>query len=373
MCIRDRQATGKDKWSVKVSNGSAPFKSLIPPYSPDANLGGLYSPVVEIKVPNNVVVDPSSFRGRGKYFGSTLTSPYTTVLTPIATTSDATNTTYRFEFTDTMKYSVNLEYLADIIFDVTYSAPTNPSVEEFKSATVTLSGKDSSGASLRGATSGSVYTYLASTPTCGNKKITINKNPDPARDPYRYYPGENFDWTGNWALSSEAAADSLSSNVTVSDLMPDGVTYAPGSAKVTLRFADGSYSPELTAGVDFTETTTNNPNGTTKIDWTGFPVHRSASYTIPATINTGRAELINTYLTNNIELTDPTYPELSNCVSNAAVTTCDIASVFVLSQFEIGITKTVDNASLTNWGSTCLLYTSPSPRDRTRSRMPSSA
>ncbi|MEI2833773.1 MAG: hypothetical protein V9G25_03145 [Acidimicrobiia bacterium] len=346
------QATGKDKWSVKVSNGSAPFKSLIPPYSPDANLGGLYSPVVEIKVPNNVVVDPSSFRGRGKYFGSTLTSPYTTVLTPIATTSDATNTTYRFEFTDTMKYSVNLEYLADIIFDVTYSAPTNPSVEEFKSATVTLSGKDSSGASLRGATSGSVYTYLASTPTCGNKKITINKNPDPARDPYRYYPGENFDWTGNWALSSEAAADSLSSNITVSDLMPDGVTYAPGSAKVTLRFADGSYSPELTAGVDFTETTTNNPNGTTKIDWTGFPVHRSASYTIPATINTGRAELINTYLTNNIELTDPTYPELSNCVSNAAVTTCDIASVFVLSQFEIGITKTVDDASLTNWGST---------------------
>ena len=79
-------------------------------------------------------------------------------------------------------------------------------------------------------------------------------------------------------MSSEAAADSLSSNVTVSDLMPDGVTYAPGSAKVTLRFADGSYSPELTAGVDFTETTTNNPNGTTKIDWTGFTVHRSASY-----------------------------------------------------------------------------------------------
>mgnify|MGYP003375760898 CR=1 FL=1 len=25
------------------------------------------------------------------------------------------------------------------------------------------------------------------------------------------------------------------------------------------------------------------------------------------------------------------------------------------------------------WGNTCLLYTSPSPRDRTRSRMPSSA
>ena len=29
--------------------------------------------------------------------------------------------------------------------------------------------------------------------------------------------------------------------------------------------------------------------------------------------------------------------------------------------------------SLETWGGACLLYTSPSPRDRTRSRMPSSA
>ena len=34
---------------------------------------------------------------------------------------------------------------------------------------------------------------------------------------------------------------------------------------------------------------------------------------------------------------------------------------------------TLDGESLGTWGSACLLYTSPSPRDRTRSRMPSSA
>ena len=32
-----------------------------------------------------------------------------------------------------------------------------------------------------------------------------------------------------------------------------------------------------------------------------------------------------------------------------------------------------ENAAETGWGDDCLLYTSPSPRDRTRSRMPSSA
>ena len=35
------------------------------------------------------------------------------------------------------------------------------------------------------------------------------------------------------------------------------------------------------------------------------------------------------------------------------------------------ITTSLDN--LINWSRSCLLYTSPSPRDRTRSRMPSSA
>ena len=32
-----------------------------------------------------------------------------------------------------------------------------------------------------------------------------------------------------------------------------------------------------------------------------------------------------------------------------------------------------NNLVIANWGYFCLLYTSPSPRDRTRSRMPSSA
>ena len=35
--------------------------------------------------------------------------------------------------------------------------------------------------------------------------------------------------------------------------------------------------------------------------------------------------------------------------------------------------KVAENEELINKNKTCLLYTSPSPRDRTRSRMPSSA
>ena len=38
-----------------------------------------------------------------------------------------------------------------------------------------------------------------------------------------------------------------------------------------------------------------------------------------------------------------------------------------------GLVGTVLGAQLMVWGAICLLYTSPSPRDRTRSRMPSSA
>ena len=44
----------------------------------------------------------------------------------------------------------------------------------------------------------------------------------------------------------------------------------------------------------------------------------------------------------------------------ACVIACDINQIDLFSLEELGI-------------STCLLYTSPSPRDRTRSRMPSSA
>ena len=38
-----------------------------------------------------------------------------------------------------------------------------------------------------------------------------------------------------------------------------------------------------------------------------------------------------------------------------------------------GILETANNNAVFNEIKTCLLYTSPSPRDRTRSRMPSSA
>ena len=41
--------------------------------------------------------------------------------------------------------------------------------------------------------------------------------------------------------------------------------------------------------------------------------------------------------------------------------------------FDAVDTNTLDNITLPKGYSSCLLYTSPSPRDRTRSRMPSSA
>ena len=44
----------------------------------------------------------------------------------------------------------------------------------------------------------------------------------------------------------------------------------------------------------------------------------------------------------------------------------------LLDVFEESIAKFGDKVAFTNIGA-CLLYTSPSPRDRTRSRMPSSA
>ena len=42
-------------------------------------------------------------------------------------------------------------------------------------------------------------------------------------------------------------------------------------------------------------------------------------------------------------------------------------------QSAIALMKKTGGGSIVNMSSTCLLYTSPSPRDRTRSRMPSSA
>ena len=42
-------------------------------------------------------------------------------------------------------------------------------------------------------------------------------------------------------------------------------------------------------------------------------------------------------------------------------------------QNAIGLLKMARIINVQTWVSTCLLYTSPSPRDRTRSRMPSSA
>ena len=51
----------------------------------------------------------------------------------------------------------------------------------------------------------------------------------------------------------------------------------------------------------------------------------------------------------------------------------DVNSHFYFTKKAIPLLKKSKNGSIINISSTCLLYTSPSPRDRTRSRMPSSA
>ena len=70
-----------------------------------------------------------------------------------------------------------------------------------------------------------------------------------------------------------------------------------------------------------------------------------------------------------------TLPILSNILleaqsSNLTVTATDLDLIFI---HQIKNVEVLDEGKTTTTSSTCLLYTSPSPRDRTRSRMPSSA
>ena len=60
-----------------------------------------------------------------------------------------------------------------------------------------------------------------------------------------------------------------------------------------------------------------------------------------------------------------------NTLSTVSISFKDRQGTAVLNEAFIG---TVSNNQISQWSiSSCLLYTSPSPRDRTRSRMPSSA
>ena len=65
--------------------------------------------------------------------------------------------------------------------------------------------------------------------------------------------------------------------------------------------------------------------------------------------------------------------ELKSCAGTLTIYSI-LTAVFmvIILTLCLAIGITMDN-SLASTGVTCLLYTSPSPRDRTRSRMPSSA
>jgi len=88
-------------------------------------------------------------------------------------------------------------------------------------------------------------------------------------------------------------------------------------------------------------------------------------------------------LETGLELAEGYY-KLSELTKNAFLETFDPETYEVellpkesrgdYTNFAQGLKKTVsDNAAIAGKYSACLLYTSPSPRDRTRSRMPSSA
>ena len=65
----------------------------------------------------------------------------------------------------------------------------------------------------------------------------------------------------------------------------------------------------------------------------------------------------------------------SNVVANTDITIVNISGKagFMTGALSMGNGLSAGNATNFTWTITCLLYTSPSPRDRTRSRMPSSA
>ena len=171
-----------------------------------------------------------------------------------------------------------------------------------------------------------------------------------------------------WCLVIENSGTSVARTPEVVDVLPFGWTYDSGSTAIV-----GQATAEPTGSVD--------PNGLEVLTWNlaDLAAGDLVEITFTAQAAAGSPELVTNDATVVIfdEFGDP-YDANVFGVSDA-----DSAQAS-LKPFALEIAKTTDTQGVDENGpddeafpvlpnGTCLLYTSPSPRDRTRSRMPSSA
>ena len=146
-------------------------------------------------------------------------------------------------------------------------------------------------------------------------------------------------------------------------------TASAESDEVTTPVTDTVTTPVVASApaLDLAKTFTNNADedGSNSIS-----IGDTLTYNIVAT-NSGNIAQNNVVVTDNLIT-----PSSNTCPSVAVGGTCTLTGTYVVTAADAG-------ANLTNTASvvsdeittpiTCLLYTSPSPRDRQKSRMPSSA
>ena len=202
---------------------------------------------------------------------------------------------------------------------------------------------------------------IVSQPSCGLNNGAVEINPPP--------PGYTYAWS-NAALSGNNPMNLGAGTFTVT--VTETATGCRASSSFTLNASSG-----LTAGANITQTSCGQDNGAITVTPAG------AGFTY----NWGDIGLSSSTRTN---LASGNYiVTVTNTVGGCASSTS--ITINGSTPFSVGsnVTQTScgqDNGAISvtpappgysyAWagsGITCLLYTSPSPRDRTRSRMPSSA
>ncbi len=208
------------------------------------------------------------------------------------------------------------------------------------SVTATLTGNDVSGSPSRGVTAGAPYLYQrsAASNTCGTPSdptVTatgFSKTPDTGGGAPYYAPGDPV----NWSLNFTAADGVVALNPVVTDEVPYGVIYTPGTAQFSVGSLDGSSTPALT------ETITPLPGGRTRVTWAGWSTLTQLSVTVPTVVDPSlRANAYSpvnqAFLDSDNHVTD------GRCFRPDVL--CDRGSVFVFVPHEPVIDKTVDHGA----------------------------
>ena len=133
----------------------------------------------------------------------------------------------------------------------------------------------------------------------------------------------------------------------------------PCTSAVSASFSASDLILDAGGTVNFTNTSTNSTSANWEVEGVNFSSATDASYqftqvgTYEVCLETGNAD-----------------PNCSASFCEMIIVTCPVLSSFTSSDL---FPEPNDQVDFTNSSNSCLLYTSPSPRDRTRSRMPSSA